>query len=91
MNIRVMKVENCFAETQTYEYMLEISGGEFLEGLTDWEVRVNQKLRRPAGIAQRDGVVIKTVLDGHSVRVSFPDACWLEKKIEFEEYLRNLP
>ena len=91
MEIRVAKVDNCFAESQTYEYVLPMTGGEFLEGLMGWSVRVNQKLRRPVGIAEREGVVIKTVLGSRILRVSFPDACWLQKKTEFEEYLRNLP
>ena len=91
MEIRETKVENCFAESQTYEYVLTVTGGEFLEGLKDWSVRFNRKLRRPVGIAERDGVVLKTVLAGSTVRASFPDGCWQEKKREFEEYLRNLP
>ena len=90
MNIRVMKIDNCFAETQTYEYMLDITGGEFLKGLEGWKLRINEKLRRPVGIASRDGVIIKAALEGHSVRVSYPDACWLMKKMEFEEYLEKL-
>ena len=90
MKIRVMKVDNCFAQTQTYEYMLDISGEEFFHGLEGWDLRINEKLRRPTGIASRDGVIIKAVLAGHSVRVSYPDDCWLMKKIEFEQYLEQL-
>ena len=90
MNFKVIKVENCFAETQTYEYMLELTGEEFLTRLEGWSLRINRKLRRPVGIAQKDGVIVKTVLEGHSVRVSYPDDRWLPEKIEFEAFLEKL-
>ena len=90
MKFKVMKIDNCFAETQTYEYMVDVTGEEFLKYLTDWKLRVNEKLRRPVCVAEKNGVIVKTVLEGHSLRVSYPDARWMMEKIEFEEFLEKL-
>ena len=57
MNFEVKKTENCFADSQTYEYRLSVTGQEFLSMLdTDWQTRCNHKLRRPVFLAEREGL-----------------------------------
>lgn len=85
-----MKIENCFADSETYEYLLPVSGEEMLQNLSDWEIRTNEKLRRPVVIAQKDQVIIKCMKEGHSFRVSFPQRTWAIEKYRFEQFLENL-
>lgn len=85
------KTENCFADSQTYEYALPVSGEEFRALLpADWAIRLNTKLRRPVFVAERDGVNIKGVLALSTIRVSFPDERWESEKRAFEEWLEGL-
>ena len=87
MTFEVKKAENCFADSQTYEYRLPITGEQLLALLPDWQIRENRKLRRPVGIAEKDGVTVKTVLSGNTARVSFPDSCWQTGQDSFERWL----
>ena len=89
MTFTVKKTENCFSDAQTYEYLLPITGEELLALLPDWQIRENRKLRRPVGIAEKDGVTVKTVLAGSTARVSFPDSCWQAAKEDFERWLSD--
>lgn len=91
MNFKEMKIENCFADSETYEYLLPVDGKQMLKFLPDWDVRVNEKLRRPSAILQKDGVIIKCILAGNSFRVSFPVGSWAMEKYNFEQFLRGLP
>lgn len=90
MNFQVIKIENCFSDSQTYEYTLPITGSQLLPNLTDWQIRVNEKLRRPTAIASRGNTIIKCILSGNRFRVSFPDGRWQAEKNNFEQYLENL-
>ena len=90
MKFQVKKIENCFADSETYEYLLPVTGEAFLSFLQGWEVRVNRKLRRPVGIACREAVTIKCTLAGSAFRVSFPQNNWAAEKLEFEQFLENL-
>lgn len=83
----VKKVENCFSHSQTYEYRLPITGEALLLLLSDWSIRKNEKLRRPVGIAEKDGVTVKTVLSSQSARVSFPNERAEASKETFERWL----
>ena len=83
------KTENCFADSETYEYRLPITGEQLLSRLAGWEIRKNCKLRRPVGIAQKDGVTVKTVLAGQLARVSFPQESWQQEKEKFESWLSH--
>ena len=90
MNFQVKKSENCFSDCETYEYLLPLTGKELLGFLNGWCIRVNQKLRRPAAIAEKNGVILKCTLDGNVFRVSFPCSTHSAKKEAFEDFLRNL-
>ena len=91
MNFQVKKAENCFSDSETYEYQLPINGREFLSFLEKWKIRINQKLRRPTAIAEKDGIVLKCTLGGNLFRISFPNSRQSEQKEEFENFLRTLP
>ncbi len=84
------KIENCFAGSQTYEYKLTVPGQALCARLSGWELRVNDGLRRPAFSADRDGVNVKGVLSGETVRVSYPQERWEREKKDFESWLEEL-
>ena len=90
MKFNCRKIENCFADSLTWEYALPQAGEEFLSALAGWEVRKNLKLRRPVFVAEKDGVVLKAALAGQFVRASFPEDEWQKKKEEFELWLKAL-
>lgn len=87
----VKKVENCFSASETFEYLLPVNGNDFLYFLDGWDIRINQKLRRPAALAEKDGMILKYVLDGNFFRVSFPQNELFSLKQDFENMLRSLP
>lgn len=90
MNFDCKKTENCFVDSQTYEYLLPVIAEKFLECLDEtWEKRCNQKLRRPVFIAERDGTRIKGILAGNVIRVSFLNDSWEILKNNFEEWMRT--
>lgn len=91
MNFQVKKSENCFSDCETYEYLLPLTGKELLSILKGWNIRLNQKLRRPAAIAEKNGVVLKCTLSGNLFRISFPNTTQPGLKDEFEHFLRRLP
>lgn len=88
MNFTCKKTENCFADSQTYEYVLPITGEELLYMMALWETRRNDKLRRPTFAADRDGVNLKGALAGNIARVSYPTERWEAEKAKFEDWLR---
>ena len=90
MNYQASKIENCFADSQTYEYLLPVTGEQMISRLSDWDLRINRKLRRPTAIAQKEDVIIKFILSGNRYRVSFPDKAWQEEKEKFEKFLETL-
>ena len=55
MKFECKKTENCFADSQTYEYRLPTDGESFASRLSGWEMRRNMKLRRPVFVADRAG------------------------------------
>ena len=90
MNFEVKKTENCFADSQTYEYRLPMTSQEFLSLLDgSWQTRCNLKLRRPVFLAEREGIRIKGILAADLIRVSFPDQDWQNLKHQFEQELTN--
>lgn len=90
MNYECAKTENCFADSRTWEYRLDTDGGTFMKLLSGWSLRCNRKLRRPVFIADRNGVNIKGVLSGNSIRVSFPSKNWEAEKNSFESWLSGI-
>lgn len=81
------KTENCFSDSQTYEYRLPINGEAFCALLDGWELRQNRRLRRPVFMADKDGVNLKGVLSYYTVRASFPTERWEAEKEAFEAWL----
>ena len=92
MKFERKKVENCFADSKTYEYRLPLPGKELAEALpAEWEVRRNEKLRRPVFIATKEGIHLKGLLAGCAVRASFLEAEWEERQKEFEDWIGGVP
>lgn len=91
MKYECRKIENCFANTQSYEYKLPVAAWR-LRALLDegWSVRVNEKLRRPVFIAEREATTIKGVLSEAILRLSFADEKWKTEKDDFERWLENI-
>ena len=88
MNYSCKKTENCFTESQTWEYALPVNGEAFSALLpADWSIRQNTRLRRPVFIAEHEGITIKGMLEGQIIRVSFPNESWEEIKHDFEAWL----
>lgn len=90
MEFEVKKTENCFVNTETYEYSLPITAEDFLKLIEDdYNVRLNMKLRRPVFIAESEDIKIKAVLKSQKIRVSFNEERWEELKEEFEAFLSS--
>ncbi len=90
MEFEVRKTENCFVNTETYEYSVPITAEDFLKLIEDdYNVRLNTKLRRPVFIAESEDIKIKAVLKSQKIRVSFNEECWKELKEEFEAFLSS--
>ena len=90
MRFDVRKAENCFAESQSYEYRLPLDGQSFSSLLEGWEVRENHKFRRPLFIADKGGINVKGILKANVIKASFPEARWQEEKESFERWLNAL-
>ena len=90
MNFKFRKIENCFAASVSFEYELPIEGKDFIKLIPDWDIRINEKLRRPTAIAQRGDIIIKLTLGGKQYRVSYPEKDWQEQKKSFEKFLESL-
>ncbi|NMD44314.1 MAG: hypothetical protein GYA88_02690 [Clostridiales bacterium] len=88
MEFEVRKTENCFVNSETYEYSLPIGAEEFLKLIEDdYSVRLNTRLRRPVFIAESEDIKIKAVLKSQKIRVSFSEERWESLKEEFEAFL----
>jgi len=90
MKFDVKKAENCFADSQSYEYWLPIDGQTFSALLNGWEVKEHHKYRRPMFTADRDGVNIKGILKTNIVKASFQGDDWEAEKAEFEQWLTSV-
>ena len=90
MKFEIRKIENCFADSKSFEYTLPINGRKMLELCSDWDSRLNEKLRRPVAVLQRDGLIMKFVISDNHYRLSFPQDRWQEEKLKFEQYLEKL-
>jgi len=87
MEYEAKKAENCFADSQSYEYRLPIDGQSFSTLLDGWDVKLHHKYRRPMFTADRDGVNIKGILKAKVIKVSFPESRWEIEKAKFEHWL----
>jgi len=90
MQFDVVKVENCFAESRSFEYRLPIDGQGFSALLVGWEVKENHKFRRPLFTADKDGVNVKGILKANVIKVSFPENRWDTEKTVFEHWLETI-
>ena len=90
MLFEVQKTENCFADSHTFEYRLPLDGQCFSALLSGWEVSENYKYRRPLFIADRNGINIKGILKANTIKVSFQENGWEDRKNDFEHWLEDL-
>lgn len=89
---KVKKVDNCFKNSQTYEYKLNVEvNEEFLEKLQNLgEVEIKH-FRRPIFMINcKNENKIKGVINTKVIRVSYPDNVWEERKKEFEMYINEI-
>ncbi|MCL2227061.1 MAG: hypothetical protein FWB97_05475 [Oscillospiraceae bacterium] len=89
MQFEVTKTENCFADSQSYEYRLTIEGHSFIALLEGWEIKEHHKYRRPLFTADRNGVNVKGLLKAATIKVSYPSDRWESEKASFESWLSN--
>lgn len=91
MKYEVKKTENCFSDTQTYEYRFPIDNQELLQYLKLFSIKKYETLRRPTFLAtDAGGIQIKGILKDNICKVSFPDVTWEVSKIEFEGFIESL-
>lgn len=89
MNYTCKKTENCFSDSQTWEYNLPVTAEAFAALLDNtWEKRYNHRLRRPVFLAERAEIKIKGILAGTIIRVSFQNDKWEILKKTFEQFLQ---
>ena len=87
---KIKKVENCFKDSQTYEYLMVITLHiTDIEGFARGDnLDIKTNFRRPFFIITREnGVKIKGILNSNRIKVSFPDHTWKDLKTDFEEEL----
>jgi len=87
MQFEVKKSENCFVDSQSYEYRLPIDGLSFSALLDGWEIKEIHKYRRPIFTADKDGVNAKGILKANIIKVSYPEERWETEKAKFECWL----
>jgi len=90
MRFEVKKVENCFADSLSFEYRTSLDGQSLSSMLRGWEVKENHKFRRPMFTADKGGVNIKGILKANIVKVSFPEGRWEAEKEDFERWLESI-
>lgn len=93
------KIENCFADSRTYEYRLPMTVSEFSRLLSEeegdawtagWKMRCNQKIRRPVFLAEKGRLQMKGILAGDLLRIGFPEEGWEQAKEEWEAFAEKL-
>ena len=89
---QVKKVENCFKDSQTYEYKLNIEiDEEFLEKLKSLGSIEIKNFRRPIFMINCENKnEIKGVIKSNIIKVSFPEDMWQIRKEEFEKFLDEI-
>lgn len=85
----IKKVDNCFKDSQTYEYKLKVEINEdFLEILKNLGELEIKNFRRPIFMINcKNENKIKGVINSKIIRISFPNDAWNERKEEFEKFL----
>lgn len=89
---QVKKVENCFKDSQAYEYKINMEINEgFLDKMKNLGKIEIKNFRRPIFMIDCENKnKIKGVLKSNIMRVSFPDDIWEIRKKEFEKYLDEI-
>lgn len=95
MNFTVEKTENCFADAQTYAYKAPQAITEAvlaLPAFAAWGIcEIKRNYRRPFYFIRGNGMEIKGILGDTCFKVSYPEADWQQRKIEFEKALEEMP
>ena len=88
----IKKVDNCFKDSQTYEYKLNIEINEdFLEKLKSLGSIEIKNFRRPIFMINCENKnKIKGVIKSNIIKVSFPEDMWQIRKEEFEKFLDEI-
>ena len=92
-NFEVKKVENCFKNSQTYEYKIGVNlDKEFIDDKLSvlGEVTVKPYRRPIFMITCQDNTKIKGIINSKTMKVSFEDGKVEDSKIEFEKFLNDL-
>lgn len=89
---KVRKIDNCFKDSQTYEYDINMEiNEEFLEKLQSLGKVEIKNFRRPIFMINCENQnKIKGVIKSKIIRISFPDNIWEERKEEFERFLNEV-
>lgn len=88
----VKKVENCFKDSQTYEYKLEVNLDEStIHKFSPLGEIIIKNFRRPIFMINcKDNTKIKGVINTNIIKVSFEDVSWEDSKKRFEDFLKIL-
>lgn len=92
-NFEVKKVENCFKNSQTYEYKINVNlDKEFIDDKLSvlGEVTVKPYRRPIFMITCEDNTKIKGIINSKTMKVSFEDGKVENSKEEFERFLNDL-
>lgn len=89
---KVKKVDNCFKNSQSYDYKLNVViDEEFIKKLRDLGEIEIKNFRRPIFMINCENEDrIKGVINSDIIRVSFPDDTWEERKESFEKFLNKV-
>jgi hypothetical protein len=93
MRFERKKAEDCFSDSESYEYRVAMTGKEFVAALegVGAQVRVNEKLRRPTFVAKLDdGVRLKGILSANVVKAGFDPETHEEQQARFERWMEGL-
>ena len=89
---KVNKIDNCFKNSQTYEYKLDVEINiEFLEKLQKLGKLEIKNFRRPIFMIYCENEnKMKGVINSKIIRVGFPDYVYEERKEAFEKFLNEI-
>lgn len=91
-NYQVKKVENCFKDSQTYEYRVNLNlDDEIIKKFSVLGEVIVKNYRRPIFMINCiNNTKIKGIINSNIIKVSFEDSTWEERKNEFEIFLEEL-
>lgn len=91
-NYQVKKVENCFKDSQTYEYRLNLNlDNDTIDKFSILGEVTIKNFRRPIFMINCiNNTKIKGIINSNIIKVSFEDSAWEVRKKEFEIFLEEL-